>query len=243
MRLDKFLANAGIGSRKEVKGYIKKGLVAVNGNVVKSDKEQVSENSDVITFMEEVITYQEFYYYMLHKPAGVISATQDNYEETVLDLFQDQDYRSDLFPVGRLDKDTEGLLVITNDGRLAHNLLSPKKHVEKEYYAEIDGIMTEKDVETFAKGVVLDGDEQALPASLTITAVNQQANNSTIQLVIEEGKFHQVKRMVASVGKKVSYLKRLRMGNLWLDDSLDLGAYRELSLEELELLKEAKVRT
>ena len=142
MRLDKFLADMGLGSRKEVKGLIKKGTIEVNGQVVKSDKAQVNEFEDTVTYLGEIIAYQKDFYYILHKPAGVISATQDNHDQTVIDLLEDQDYREDLFPVGRLDKDTEGLLILTNDGVFAHQLLSPKKHVEKEYLAEVNGIMT-----------------------------------------------------------------------------------------------------
>ena len=150
MRLDKFLADMGLGSRKEVKGLIKKGTIEVNGQVVKSDKAQVNEFEDTVTYLGEIIAYQKDFYYILHKPAGVISATQDNHDQTVIDLLEDQDYREDLFPVGRLDKDTEGLLILTNDGVFAHQLLSPKKHVEKEYLAEVNGIMTEEDIRLFA---------------------------------------------------------------------------------------------
>ena len=153
MRLDKFLADMGLGSRKEVKGLIKKGTIEVNGQVVKSDKAQVNEFEDAVTYLGEIITYQKDFYYILHKPAGVISATQDNHDQTVIDLLEDQDYREDLFPVGRLDKDTEGLLILTNDGVFAHQLLSPKKHVEKEYLAEVSGIMTEEDIRLFAQNI------------------------------------------------------------------------------------------
>ncbi|KAF1296683.1 16S rRNA pseudouridine(516) synthase [Enterococcus sp. JM4C] len=237
MRLDKFLADMGFGSRKEVKGFIKKGLVQVNGVVVKSDKFQVAETSDQVIFEGEQITYQKDFYYLLNKPQGVISATQDNHEETVLDLFADEDYREDLFPVGRLDKDTEGLLLITNDGLLSHQLLSPKKHVEKEYYAHVSGVMTDEDVKAFDEGLVISGDEQTLPAKLTIVSVDEAMSTSKISLVLHEGKFHQVKRMVAAVGKEVTYLKRVRMGNLYLPEDIQLGSYRQLTEEELKALR------
>lgn len=238
MRLDKFLANMQIGSRKEVKQFIKKGTVTVNGTVVRSDKFQVNEISDTIQFAGDVIRYQKYVYYLLHKPAGVISATVDNFEETVVDLLTDDDFREDLFPVGRLDKDTEGLLLLTNDGAFAHRLLSPKKHVEKEYYAQVAGIMTEEDCQTFAKGMMIDGDEQCLPASLTILASDEAAQVSEISLVLHEGKFHQVKRMVAAVGKEVTYLKRVRMGQLTLDPSLALGDYRPLTMAEQQAVEQ-----
>ncbi len=236
MRLDKYLADMNLGSRKEVKTLIKKGLVSVNGIVIKSDKFQV-ETNDQIVFDGEVIVYQKDFYYLLNKPAGVISATVDSYEETVLDLFDDETYRDDLFPVGRLDKDTEGLLVITNDGALAHRLLSPKRHVEKEYYAEVAGVMTEQDVEAFANGLEIDGGERCLPAKLMIDTVDRSENCSTIRLILHEGKFHQVKRMVQAVGKEVVYLKRIRMGGLVLEDDLALGEYRELTDADLLVLE------
>ncbi|MGX7196423.1 pseudouridine synthase [Enterococcus olivae] len=237
MRLDKYLADMNLGSRKEVKGLIKKGWVTVNGEVIKSDKFQVKEIEDQVFLDGEEVVYQKDFYYLLNKPAGVISATVDDYEETVLDLFDDESYREDLFPVGRLDKDTEGLLVITNDGALAHRLLSPKRHVEKEYYAEVSGILTEKDQERFAEGLTIDGGEECLPATLSITAVDEASESCSIHLILHEGKFHQVKRMVQAVGKEVTYLKRIRMGGLQLDESLAYGEYRSLTPEEVQLLE------
>lgn len=238
MRLDKFLADVGLGSRKEVKGLIKKGQVTVNGKVIKSDKFQVKELIDEIAYLDEKLMYQKNFYYLLNKPAGVVSATQDNYDETVLDLLNDFDYREDLFPVGRLDKDTEGLLLITNDGALAHRLLSPKKHVEKEYFAKVAGVMTAEDIEAFSKGLVISQGEETLPAVLTIDAVNEAEQTSDIRLILHEGKFHQVKRMVKAVGKEVTYLKRIRMGNVVLPADLGLGEYRELTSEELVKIQE-----
>lgn len=237
MRLDKFLADMNFGTRREVKGYIKKGLVTVNDQIIKSDKFHVNEKEDIVEFDGEPVNYQKNFYYLLHKPGGVISATVDNYDETVLDLFQDDDFRDDLFPVGRLDKDTEGLLLIMNDGQLAHRLLSPKKHVDKEYYAKVAGIMTSEDQEKFLEGLTIDGGEVCLPAELTIESVDEASQTSEICLILHEGKFHQVKRMVQAVGKEVTYLKRLRMGPILLDESLDLGEYRPLTQEEVTLLQ------
>lgn len=238
MRLDKFLATMKYGSRKEVKQFIKKGCVTVNGEIIRSDRYQVNEMEDQVQFEGRVIHYQTEYYYILHKPAGVISATVDNYDETVMDLLADEDFREDLFPVGRLDKDTEGLLVLTNDGQLAHQLLSPKKHVEKEYIATVSGIMTQRDIEQFATGLTIDKNEQCLPAKLTILAVDEEHETTQIALILHEGKYHQVKRMVAAVGKKVTYLKRIRMGQLKLDNSLALGEYRMLTADEIRLLQQ-----
>lgn len=237
MRLDKFLADMNFGTRREVKGYIKKGLVTVNDQIIKSDKFHVNEFEDKVLFDGEQVNYQKNFYYLLHKPGGVISATVDNYDETVLDLFEDQDFRDDLFPVGRLDKDTEGLLLIMNDGQLAHRLLSPKKHVDKEYYAQVAGIMTAEDQAAFKAGLTIDGGEVCLPAELFIDAVDEEAQTSEIRLILHEGKFHQVKRMVQAVGKEVTYLKRLRMGPIVLDEQLALGEYRPLTPEELALLQ------
>lgn len=237
MRLDKFLVETGVGSRKEVKQLLKKNLVKVNKVVVKEAKTQVDETSDDITFAGEPLVYQQFYYYMLHKPQGVVSATEDKRDQTVMDLLQDKDFREDLFPVGRLDKDTEGLLLLTNDGQLAHQLLAPKKHVDKEYFASIQGIVDEGDKHQFAEGFALKNGEFVKPSKLLIDQIDEIKGISHIRLIIQEGKFHQVKRMFEAVDKKVTYLKRLRMGNLRLDEKLPLGAYRALTDEELKSLK------
>ncbi|HIY57392.1 MAG TPA: rRNA pseudouridine synthase [Candidatus Tetragenococcus pullicola] len=237
MRLDKFLADMALGSRKEVKKIIKKGNVKVNGKIITSDKFQVDEKCDLVFYKEEKINYQNEFYYLMNKPQGVITATTDNVDQTVMDLFQDSDYRLDLFPVGRLDKDTEGLLLITNDGPLAHHLLSPKHHVEKEYQATVSGIMSNKDVTAFFKGLTIDGDENCQPARLIIDSIDKDKEISSIRLILQEGKYHQVKRMVKAVGKEVLNLKRLRMGSLLLDENLDLGEYRELTKEEIAQLK------
>ena len=233
MRLDKFLAEVGLGSRKEVKQLIKKGQISVNQKIEKSDKKQIDPEKDQVDYQGEILHYQEFYYYLLHKPAGVVSATEDKHDQTVMDIFSPSDYRSDLFPVGRLDKNTEGLLLITNDGKLAHDLLSPKKHVEKEYFAEVQGVMTAEDQQRFVDGFLLDG-ERTLPAELLIDEVTE--NKSKVR-ILHEGKFHQVKRMVKACGKEVTYLKRIRMGKLLLTKELVKGAYRSLTEDELKGLK------
>ncbi|WP_430602593.1 16S rRNA pseudouridine516 synthase [Enterococcus sp. DIV0724b] len=238
MRLDKFLAETGVGSRKEAKQLLKKGLVTVNEKVIKDGKTHIDEKQDSIKFAGETLTYQKYYYYLLHKPQGVISATEDKWDQTVIDILRNEDYREDLFPVGRLDKDTEGLLLLTNDGQLAHQLLSPKKHVDKEYFAKVQGVVTEKDVRQFAEGFALNNKEQVKPSELMIESVDETSEISEIRLIIQEGKFHQVKRMFEAVDKKVLYLKRLRMGTLWLDEDLTLGEYRALTEKELEDLKE-----
>ena len=232
MRLDKYLANMGIGTRSEVKQMIKKGKIKVNGSMVSSPEIKIDVETDDVVAAELQIKYEKHVYYMLHKPAGVVSATEDKKDKTVIDLLF-MDRKKDLFPVGRLDKDTEGLLLITNDGELAHNLLSPKKHVAKVYYAKIDGRVTEDDVRIFKEGVQIDSGFQALPAELEILSSNEQ---SEIYITIYEGKFHQVKRMFEAVGKKVTYLKRLSMGTLKLDETLKAGEYRELTKKELDEL-------
>ena len=232
IRLDKYLADMGVGTRAEVKKYIRQGKVKVDGLVVKSPEEKVDVENQEVSYLDQPVGYQSFEYYMLNKPAGVISATTDTKDKTVIDLITDKK-RKDLFPVGRLDKDTEGLLLITNDGELAHRLLSPKKHVDKVYYAKVKGVVTEADVKAFSEGVSLGQGEMAKPAVLEIVASDEI---SEIKLTIQEGKFHQVKRMFLSVGKEVIYLKRLSMGTLVLDESLPLGGYRPLTREELEQL-------
>ncbi|NVS45659.1 rRNA pseudouridine synthase [Listeria monocytogenes] len=231
MRLDKLLSHTGFGSRKEVKPLLKSGAVVVNGTIQKDSKTQVNPDKDQITVHGTPVVYQEFVYFMLHKPQNVVSATEDNVSETVIDLLAQEDTLTGPFPVGRLDKDTEGLLIITNDGTLAHNLLSPKRHIDKTYYAKIDGDVTAADVEAFAAGIELDDGYTCKPASLEIITPNE------INVTIQEGKFHQVKRMFAARGKTVSYLKRISMGNLQLDESLELGEYRPLTEAELAILQ------
>ena len=232
MRLDKYLAEMGVGTRQEVKKQIRQGKAAGNGTVVKAADTKIYETSDEVTICGRNISYVSYEYYMLNKPAGVVSATEDRRDTTVIDLIKEKK-RKDLFPVGRLDKDTEGLLLITNDGDLAHRLLAPKKHVDKVYYAKIDGMVTEEDVKRFAEGIDIGAEEEEMtrPAKLDIM---KSAEESEIRLTIHEGKFHQVKRMFLAVGKEVTYLKRERMGTLCLDENLKPGEYRLLTEEEIE---------
>lgn len=233
LRLDKYLADMGIGARSEIKTWIRKGRVTLNGEICTKPECKVNTSSDEVLFDEAKVGYVDYCYIMLHKPVGVVSATQDNVSETVLDLITDKQ-RKDLFPVGRLDKDTEGLLLITNDGELAHRLLSPKKHVDKLYYAKVAGRVSEEDVRVFEEGVDIGEESITLPAKLRILVT---ADISEIELTIQEGKFHQVKRMFEAVGKEVLYLKRLSMGSLVLDPELKPGEYRDLTEAELALLK------
>lgn len=236
MRLDKFLVLMNIGSRSQIKEMAKKGRISVNGESIKNSDYKIDENSDVIIVDGEQIVYLEKIYIMLHKPAGIITATEDKNAKTVLDLI-DERTRNDLFPVGRLDKDTEGLLLITNDGDLAHRLLSPKKHVDKVYYAKVDGMVKTEHTEMFAEGFELSDGTKVMPSILEI--IKSDNNKSEIKLTIHEGKFHQVKRMMEAVDCKVTYLKRLSMGPLVLDDNLPLGKYRHLSKEEIIALNKA----
>ncbi|MCR5792247.1 MAG: rRNA pseudouridine synthase [Lachnospiraceae bacterium] len=233
MRLDKFLSEAGIGTRSELKKIIAKGLISVNGTIIKQPAFKVLEDKDQICYQNEPVIYKKYIYYMLNKPAGVLSATSDSKDPTVLDLIADS--KRDLFPVGRLDKDTEGLLIITDDGALAHNLLSPKKHVPKVYYVKVDHALLDELPEVFAKGLKINDEFTALPATLKILPSADEA-----LITITEGKFHQVKRMFQKVGYKVVYLKRMQMGALTLDETLAPGEYRELSREELILLSESE---
>lgn len=236
IRLDKFLANMGIGTRSEVKKIIAKKKVLVNGLIINKSEQKIDTQKDSVFVDGKEVKFIPYEYWMLHKPAGVVSATEDNKDKTVLDLMKkcNSPLWKELFPVGRLDKDTEGLLLITNDGELAHNLLSPKKHVSKVYYAKVEGIVTQKEVEQFANGLVVDSQFKALPARLEIMKSDLQ---SEILLEISEGKFHQVKRMFQAVGKKVIYLKRISMGSLVLDETLMPGEYRKLSEKEVISLK------
>lgn len=234
------LANLGYGSRKEVKQLLKSGTVKVDDVVVKDPKQHVDTNKQTVTLNGEVIEYKEFIYLMMNKPQGVLSATEDSAQETVIDLLELEDQVYEPFPVGRLDKDTEGLLLITNDGQLAHRLLSPKKHVPKTYFAVIDQEVTDEDVRAFADGVTLDDGYETKPGELKIL---KSGIRSDIELTITEGKFHQVKRMFEAVGKKVVYLKRISMGPLALDETLELGEYRELTEDEIERLRNYQVIT
>lgn len=233
MRLDKYLAQMSVGSRSEVKQMIRKGQVCINGQTAKKPESKVELAGDVITVNGTEISYAEEEYIMLHKPAGVVSATKDDREKTVIDLISGKK-RKDLFPVGRLDKDTEGLLLLTSDGVLAHKLLAPKKHVDKTYYARIQGNVTEEDVQAFKEGLDIGEEKLTMPARLEILDSDKI---SEILVTIQEGKFHQVKRMFEAVDKKVIYLKRLSMGTLLLDEGLKPGEYRKLTKDEIESLK------
>ncbi len=228
-RLDKFLCDKKIGTRSQVKVLIQKGLVTVNDEVVKKADVKVAD-MDVVCCQGVVLSSEEFGYFMLNKPAGIISATEDASQQTVLDFFKDEPYKN-LYPVGRLDKDTEGLLLITNDGPLGHELLSPKKHVSKTYYAELAHELSQMDIDALENGVDIGEKNLTLPAKVEVVG------EAAVHITITEGKFHQVKRMFEAVSNKVLYLKRISMGSLRLDDNLPLGEYRALTNEELELLK------
>ncbi|GEN45955.1 pseudouridine synthase [Alkalibacillus haloalkaliphilus] len=235
MRLDKLLANEDFGSRKEVKKLIKKGSVQVDGEVIKDVSHHVDPNQSEVVVNGNVIDYREFVYIMLNKPKGVISATEDSRHECVTDLLDPFYDKFNLFPVGRLDKDTVGLLLLTNDGELAHQLTSPRKKVDKIYEATINGVVTEEDVQAFKEGVILDDDYVTKPAELEVTETTDE--HSWVVVTISEGKFHQVKRMFQARGHEVRFLKRRQMGSLSLDEQLPLGEYRELTEQELDQLK------
>ena len=234
MRLDKCLADCGLGTRSEVKSLLKAKRITVNGKVATNGKVQVNPETDDIMFDGEKIQYEEFVYIIMNKPKGVVSATEDNLHKTVLDLIDPLYFKKGVFPVGRLDIDTHGLLLLTNDGELAHRLLSPKKHVTKIYQARVEGVMTAEDVTAFEKGIVLSDGTECMPARLDILSTTQ--DESVVQIHLKEGKFHQVKRMVKACGKTVVDLQRLTMGPLKLDESLALGESRPLTDEELESL-------
>ena len=237
MRLDRFLSEMGTGTRNEIKKSIKAGLVTVNGVTAKDPAAKVSEDSSV-TYKGSTVQYEEFVYYMLNKPAGVISASDDPREDTVVDLITEVT-RKDLFPVGRLDRDTEGLLLITNDGALAHRLLSPKHHVDKIYYAEVSGQVSEDVIDAFETGIVLPDGLECLPAELEVIDIYPDEDDTvtSVRVTIREGKFHQIKRMFSAIGCEVLYLKRLSMGPIELDPALAEGDYRRLSNEEISQLK------
>jgi 16S rRNA pseudouridine516 synthase len=231
--MDKLLANMGFGTRKDVKKLMKSGSVHVNGEVVKEGKTHVNPNLDLVTVFGEEVKYKPYIYLMLNKPQGVISATEDQEHETVIDLLLYEHAMYEPFPVGRLDKDTEGLLLITNDGQFSHALMSPRKHVPKTYTATVRGEVTDEDITLFKQGVTLEDGYVTKPAELIIL---EQGATSEIKLTITEGKYHQVKRMFEAVGKKVLSLKRLKIGELELDHDLELGTYRELTESEIDLL-------
>ncbi len=230
MRLDKFLAHAGVGTRNEVKKLIRAKAVKVNGELCKKEDVHIDEDHDLVMVHDEIIYYEKFRYYMLNKPQGVISSTEVGPQKTVLDCLDEN--IQDLFPVGRLDIDTEGLLLITNDGQLAHELLSPKKHVEKCYYVEISKPLSSEHIQSLTSGITIDGNELCKPAKVEII------NDRSLYLYITEGKFHQVKRMMVACNSEVTYLKRISMGSLVLDESLELGEYRPCTEEEISNLRQ-----
>ena len=230
VRLDKFLCDMELGTRSEVKIYLKKGFVTVDGIIQKSPDFKIDPDIHEIAFQGKVLTYQEFYYYMLHKPAGVITATEDKVQKTVMSLLG-EDARKDLFPVGRLDKDTEGLLLLTNDGELSHALLSPRKHVPKTYFVEVPQKLDLGQIEALEQGVDIGDDKKTLRAMVEIL------DDTHIHLTICEGRYHQVKRMLQAVGSEVLYLKRVTFGALVLDETLEKGSYRALTEEEITALR------
>ena len=227
MRLDKFLANSGIGSRKEVKELIKQGLVFVNEERIKKSDKNIDEINDVIKIGDECIKYRKYVYIMLNKPQNVISATEDNKHKTVIDLIKGYDTYN-IFPVGRLDIDTEGLILLTNDGKLSHNLLSPKKHIEKEYFVKLKENITDIEINKVENNIELEDGYICKKAKIKRISENE------LNITITEGKFHQVKRMFKAVDNEVVFLKRIRMANIFLDKNLKLGDYRELSNDELK---------
>ena len=231
MRLDKMLAHAGYGSRKEVKEYIRKGLVMVNGEVVVNDDFKVDEINDEVIIADNNVSYEKMIYLLLNKPDGYVSATFDNYDPTVLDLIDGYEKRN-IFPVGRLDKDTVGLLLITNDGEMAHRLLSPKKHVEKKYYLKYTGNLPKNAVYLFEEGIILEDGYKCLPAKII------DLGNNEAHIIIKEGKFHQIKRMMNVIGCEVTYLQRIEFGPIKLDSSLEEGEYRPLTKDEVMQIKE-----
>ena len=225
MRLDKYLVECGIGSRKEVKKIIDGKLVSVNDKIISSSKENVDEEKDVVKYRDEIIKYKKFRYYILNKKGGYITAVDDPKDKTVMDLLPEWVIKKDLAPVGRLDKDTEGLLLLTNDGQLNHRLLSPKSHVDKTYYAELENNISKDDLEILRNGVDIGG-------YITMPALAEKIDDKKIHLTIKEGKFHQVKKMLEAVDNKVIYLKRISFGKLKLDD-MELGEVREVNIEDI----------
>ena len=231
MRIDKYLADCGIGTRSEVKKYIKAKLITVNGGMVGKPEQKIDETIDVVCFKGQPIVYEKYVYYLFHKPAGCVTAKQDNVHKTVMEYFPEEIRAKDIAPVGRLDLDTEGLLLFTNDGPLTHHLLSPTHHIPKTYYAVLDKEVPQSAIEQFKKGVDIGDDKLTLPAELVILSEKEA------ELTIHEGRFHQVKRMFESAGCTVTYLKRLSMGGLTLGE-LQKGEYRKLSEQEIKFLKE-----
>lgn len=233
MRLDKYLCEVNIGTRSQVKDYIRQGLVTVNGITAKAADSRIDEAADRIAFRGKLLEFQPFVYFMLNKPAGVVSATEDTRSRTVLELLRTEDKRSGIFPAGRLDKDTEGLLLLTNDGALAHRLLSPKRHVDKTYQVTIARPLRAEELAGLEQGIDIGEARPTLPAKVDVI------DEKTILLTIHEGKFHQVKRMLQAVGNQVTALRRISFGGILLDERLSPGEYRELTKQEVKTLHEA----
>lgn len=233
MRIDKFLANMNVGSRKEVHQLIKKGIVAINGQTIKTPKEKVAE-TDEVTVNGEKIVYQKYHYFLMNKPKGVLSATEDRSQRTVISLLDLKDQYQGIVPVGRLDKDTTGLLLLTNDGQLNHELLAPNKHVVKVYRAKIAGVADEDTIKTFASGMTLGDGTKLKPAKLTVLKQDTEHDSSEIEIEISEGKYHQIKRMFGAVGMKVVELERISMGKLKLPNNLKRGQYVEIDVDEIK---------
>lgn len=237
IRVDKYLADMSVGTRSQIKAMAKAGKIKVNNEVLRDTGLKIDTEKDVVSVEGREVSYQAYEYYMLNKPAGVVTAVSDAKDRTVMELLQNVS-RKDLFPVGRLDKDTVGLLLITNDGELAHELLAPKKHVDKTYYAELDGTLSEAMCGEVRQGVYIEKDRKSRPAELEV--LENTAEKTAVHLTIQEGRFHQVKKMFAAVGRTVIYLKRIRFGALTLDENLEEGAYRPLTAEEIEALSQWK---
>jgi 16S rRNA pseudouridine516 synthase len=238
LRIDKYLSDCGVGTRSEVKKYIKAKQITINGKIATKPEQKIDETNDEVCYKGNPISYEKYVYYLLHKPAGCVTAKQDNVHKTVMEYFPDDIRTKDIAPVGRLDLDTEGLLLFTNDGPLTHHLLSPTHHIPKTYYAVLDKEVPESAVELFKNGVDIGDDKLTLPAELMILPVSVDATGEEIcsaELTIHEGRFHQVKRMFEAVGCTVIYLKRLSMGSLTLGE-LQKGEYRKLSEDEVKIL-------
>ncbi|WP_026895964.1 pseudouridine synthase [Clostridiisalibacter paucivorans] len=232
-RIDKILSNIGYGSRKDVKNLIKKGMVSIDGNIVKDSGMKVDPYETKIYVRDKLVRYRKYIYIMMNKPEGYVSSTDDPINNTVVDLLDDEYKIFDPFPVGRLDKDTVGLLILSNDGKLAHRVLAPKNHISKTYFAKIQGKIDDEDITRFKEGILLDDGYKTMSSKLDVL---KNGDISEVCINIKEGKFHQIKRMFKALDKKVIYLKRISMGSLKLDESLREGEYRELEIEEINLL-------
>ncbi|MBF4805758.1 MAG: rRNA pseudouridine synthase [Pseudoleptotrichia goodfellowii] len=233
MRLDRFLANSGVGTRKEVKEILKKRKIKVNDSIITDGSIHIDENKDAVKYEEKEISYKPFIYIMMNKPDGVISSTEDDEHRTVIDLLENKYRTYSVFPIGRLDIDTEGLLILTNDGILTHKLLAPNKHVDKKYYVELKNPVLKSDIEKLENGIELENGFVTKNAKVEVI----ENSEDKVYITITEGKYHQVKRMFKAVNNKVLYLKRVQMGNLKLDDKLKVGEYRELTEKEINILK------